>query len=162
MTLLRRALCPRPTGSIKLMRRTRTLLSRSIIAESAAKLMRDSCAPIPANHRSESCWIKFPNLAPQAAPNSAPVAKDKERRENTPAPAPTIQKRGGRSRRRSSGRKSDRGSSYERSASEPESPRDRGTRKRHRSNRILVNKPESTSTGMGTSSSLFGPSGQLG
>ena len=80
--------------------------------------------------------------------------------ENTPAP--TIQKRGGRSRRRSSGRKSDRGSSYERSASEPESPKDRGKRKRHPSNRIVVNKPESTSTGLTMTSSLFGSSCQLG
>ena len=113
-------------------------------------------------HRAESCWFKHPKLAPQAPPQTSlslpPSGKDKRE------PTPGLPGRSGRSRRRSSGRKSDRGSSYERSASEPESPATKGGRKRHRSNRVLIHHPpgdgESTSTGL-VESSLFGPSGQL-
>ena len=114
-------------------------------------------------HRQESCWIKNPKLAPphfahhlSASSSLPPAGKDK--REQTPGPP-----RAGRSRRRSSG-KSDRGSSFERSASEPETPPPRGSKKRHRSNRIRITVPpasESTSTGL-AAFSLFDPPGQLG
>ena len=113
-------------------------------------------------HRQEFCWIKNPKLAPphlahhlSASSSLPPAGKDK--REHTPGPP-----RSGRSRRRSS--KSDRGSSYERSASEPETPPPRGPKKRHRSNRVRVTVPpasESTSSGL-AALSLFGPPGQLG
>ena len=102
--------------------------------------------------------------APQAPPPQTSLSlppSGKDKRE----PTPGLPGRSGRSRRRSSGRRSDRGSSFERSASEPESPAAKGGRKRHRSNRILIRHPtadpESTSSGL-TESSLFGPSGQLG
>ena len=112
-------------------------------------------------HKSEACWIQFPHLAPQAPP--APGQPPKDRRE--PTLAQGTQKRGGRSRRRSSDRKSDRASSFERSASEPESPAAKGRRKRHRSNRVMVllppgTRPENSSTGLAASSGLFGSSGQ--
>ena len=113
-------------------------------------------------HRAESCWNKHPKLAPSGvaghlqAPQGLPLppAAGRDRREPTPGP------RSGRSRqRRSSGRKSDRGSSFERSASEPESPAPKGPRKRHRSNRVIIHLPpgteQSTSTGV-AESSLFG------
>ena len=113
-------------------------------------------------HRQETCWHKHPKLAPSASVPQAPPSLPPSGREPTPGLPATG--RGGRNRRRSSGRRSDRGSSYERSASEPESPAKTG-RKRHRSNRVLIHyspsKTESSSTGL-TESSLFGPSGQLG
>ena len=66
-------------------------------------------------HRAETCWHKHPRLAPQAPPQTSlplpPSGKDKRE------PTPGLPGRSGRSRRRSSGRRSDRGSSYERSAS---------------------------------------------
>ena len=97
-------------------------------------------------HISEKCWIKFPNLAPQGAAPPAPPAKEKDRREKTPHPLP--KKQGDRSWRRSSAGRSDRGISFERSASEAESPRDHGTRKGHRSNRIIA-QPSSSSGPLG-------------
>ena len=112
-------------------------------------------------HRSEGCWIQFPHLNPHAP--QLPGQPPRDRREQTPAQGP--QKRGGRSRRRSSDRKSDRGSSFERSASEPESPAAKaGKKKRHRSNRVRVllppgDSPENSSTGL-AGSGLFGSSGR--
>ena len=119
-------------------------------------------------HRAESCWNKHPKLAPPGVAGHLqppqglppPPSAGRDRREPTPGP------RSGRNRqRRSSCRKSDRGSSYERSASEPESPAPKGPRKRHRSNRVIIHLPpatgQSTSTGL-AESSLFGPPGQLG
>ena len=113
-------------------------------------------------HRSEGCWIKFPKLATQGSGLPVPPT-NKDKREQIPA---SIKKHGGRNRRHSSGGRSDRGSSFERSASEPETPKDRGTRKRHRSNRIISSVNPASGTGAQNpltglaGSALFGPSGQ--
>ena len=115
-------------------------------------------------HKEQSCWYKNPKQAPQGGPPQTSLSlpnSGKDKREPTPGPQGG---RGGRSRRRSksSGRRSDRGSSFERSASEPESPAAKGPRKRHRSNRILICHPtESTPSGL-TESVLSDPSGQMG
>ena len=103
-----------------------------------------------------------PVPSPESSCSTTPGQPPKNRREQTPAQGP---QRRGRRRRRSSDRKSDRGSSFERSTSKPESPAGKaGKKKRHRSNRVKVllppgNSQENSSTGL-AGSGLFGSSGR--
>ena len=105
-------------------------------------------------HRIENCWTKHPNQAPphlRALPQQGQALPSTQGREQTPGV-----RKGRRQRDRSGSRKSDRGSSFERSQSEPESPAPKAHRKRHRSNRIIAHHPPAGTPG--AAQTLFGSS----
>ena len=81
-------------------------------------------------HRAEACWSKFPEMASGYMVPS----KDKPRKPRKSTPGLNKRKNG----RRSKSQGFDRGSSYDVSGSEAESPHRNRRRRRHRSNRVKV------------------------